>query len=229
MIRIGLRCPVPVTRAAERVSVCVLAGLTLISLMAAVEDFRLTIHTTIMPVRTLTTEHSERRMIARVLPLATAPRIAAIHNETARPAHPTPASTPMARTAANVLPAATVPGRITEDSTKAPEPPKMTRMLSPARDMDYGEADRSVSAPSVIVIGRQKNLPMLRDDRAFETWGGEFAGGDSRLKEMIQAGALTSVERGAKVRVLEVRGALTHIEVTGQGQTGWIRSAYLGR
>ena len=102
-------------------------------------------------------------------------------------------------------------------------------MLSPARDIDYGEADRSVSAPSVIVIGRQKNIPMLRDDQAFETWGGEFAAGDSRLKEMIQAGALTSVARGGKVRVLEVRGELTHIEVSGQGRTGWIRSAYLGR
>jgi hypothetical protein len=95
--------------------------------------------------------------------------------------------------------------------------------------MDYGEADRSVSAPSVTVIGRQKNVSMLRDDQAYETWGGEFAAGDSRLKDMIQAGALASVARGAKVRVLEVRGALTHIEVTGEGRTGWIRSASLGR
>jgi hypothetical protein len=229
LIRIGLRCPVAVTIAAERVSVCVLAGLTLISLTAAVEGFRLTIHTTSKPVRALTTEHSERRMIARVLVPATAPRIAAIHSETVEPVQPAPMNTRSIRAAGKVPRAPTLPGQTPEDVTKTSEPPKMTRMLSPARDMDYGEADRSVSAPSVIVIGRQKNLPMLRDDRAFETWGGEFAGGDSRLKEIIQAGALTSVERGAKVRVLEVRGALTHIEVTGQGRTGWIRSASLGR
>jgi len=160
---------------------------------------------------------------------------AAIHNETARPASPAqPAqsvltSASSVRAASKVTKALTLPGQTTEDAAKTPELPKMTRMLSPARDMDYGEADRSVSATSVIVIGRQKSLPMLRDDQAFETWGGEFAGGDSRLKEMIQAGALTSVERGAKVRVLEVRGKLTHIEVNGQGRTGWIRSASLGR
>lgn len=240
MIRIDLRCPVPVTIAAERVSVCVLAGLTLISLSAAVEQFRLTVHTAHASAMTspmLAPQHPKSRIIARALPpvMPPLPPVAAIHNETARPASPAqPAqsvltSASSVRAASKVTKALTLPGQTTEDAAKTPELPKMTRMLSPARDMDYGEADRSVSATSVIVIGRQKSLPMLRDDQAFETWGGEFAGGDSRLKEMIQAGALTSVERGAKVKVLEVRGKLTHIEVNGQGRTGWIRSASLGR
>lgn len=238
MVRIGLRCPIRTTMAAERVSVCVLAGLTLVSLTAAVEQFRLTVHTAhamVMPAPSLTSQHSESRIVARALPPVTPTPVLAIHNETARPAPPArpaqPAltSTPSVRAASKVTKAPTLPGQTTEEAAKSPELPKMTRMLSPARDMDYGEADRSVSTPSVIVIGRQKNIPMLRDDQAFETWGGEFAAGDSRLKEMIQAGALASVARGAKVRVLEVRGALTHIEVSGHGQTGWIRSAYLGR
>jgi hypothetical protein len=222
---------------AERISVCVLAGLTLISLSAAVEQFRLTVHAAHASAITspmLAPQHPKSRIIAKALPpvMPPLPPVAAIHDETARPAPPAQSvltSTPSVRAAGKVTKALALPGQTTEDAAKTPELPKMTRMLSPARDMDYGEADRSVSAPSVIVIGRQKSLPMLRDDQAFETWGGEFAGGDSRLKEMIQAGALTSVERGAKVKVLEVRGKLTHIEVNGQGRTGWIRSASLGR
>jgi hypothetical protein len=107
------------------------------------------------------------------------------------------------------------------------------------RDINSGEADRKVppvdqpAAPvagmNATVAARLKDLPMLRDGQAFETWGGEFAKGDSRLKEMIQAGALTSVQKGAKVRILELRGALAYVEIIGQGRKGWIRSTYLGR
>jgi hypothetical protein len=109
----------------------------------------------------------------------------------------------------------------------------LSGIASPVRDIDSGEADRNVPPPSAgttaSVAARQRDLPLLRDDQSFETWGGEFAKGDSRLKEMIQAGALTSVQRGAKVRILEVRGALAHVEVVGQDLTGWIRSTSLVR
>ncbi len=227
MIRIGLRCPIPTTTPAERVSVCVLAGLTLVSLMAAVEHYSLRIHigrAAGVPARTITTQHPESRIVAEAPPPETlAPEI---QNEAAQPVT---MNTRSIRAASQVPRAPTLPGQTTGDATKMPELPKMTRILSPARDMDYGEADRSVLAPSVRVIGRRKNIPMLRGDRAFTTWGGEFAAGDSRLKDMIQAGALTSVARGAKVRVLEVRGELTRVEVNGQGRTGWIRSASLGK
>jgi hypothetical protein len=79
------------------------------------------------------------------------------------------------------------------------------------------------------VVARQRDLPLLRDEPAFEAWREEFARGDSRLKEMIQAGAVTVVEKGAKVRILEVRGALADVEVVGQSRRGWIRSTCLGR
>jgi hypothetical protein len=79
------------------------------------------------------------------------------------------------------------------------------------------------------VTGRRKDVPMLRDDAALETWGGEFAGGDGRLKEMIQAGALTSIAKGTEVRVLEVRGPLAHVEMVGQNRAGWIRSTCIVR
>jgi len=115
----------------------------------------------------------------------------------------------------------------------------MTRIVNLARDMNRGEADRSVprvqsasaAGPetSATVIGHLRDLPLLRDGQAFETWGNEFAKGDSLLKEMIQAGALTSVQRGAKVRILEVRGTLAYVEVAGQGRRGWIRSTSLVR
>jgi hypothetical protein len=138
------------------------------------------------------------------------------------------ATTPSVR-AADKVPVHADPGPTTEVSTKTPEFPKITRIVTPVRDTETGEADRVVTDGTATVIARGKDLPLLRDDQAFETWGGEFAQGDSRLKDMIQAGALTSVQKGAKVRILEVRGALAHVEVVGQGRTGWIRSAYLGR
>jgi hypothetical protein len=116
-----------------------------------------------------------------------------------------------------------------EVAEKTPEPPKIAEIVPPVHDKEIGEADRTVSPGTEVVIARQRDVPMLRDDAAFETWGGEFANGDSRLSEMIQAGALTSVQKGAKVRILEVRGVLAHVEVVGQDRTGWIRSSLVGR
>jgi hypothetical protein len=141
--------------------------------------------------------------------------------------HVTPAPAVIYQT--NPAPAIPVPDSVTTPvEEKTPEPPEIARIDPPVGDMN-GEADRTAPAGTAVVIGRQKDLPLLRDDQAFETWGGEFAEGDSRLKEMIQAGALTSVQRGARVRILEVRGKLAHVEVEGQDRTGWIRSSFIGR
>ena len=236
MIRISLRSPLATTNPTEWVSVCILIGLALVSLAAAVEHIRLG---TRPPA---TSFHTVARR-APVLPAAAAPQTNPIPPEPVlyeapRPAPAVLASTPSTR-AANRVPARANPGQTTDASLRTPELPKMTRIASPARDMNYGEADRGVprveSAPAlaagttVSVVARQRDLPLLRDEQAFETWGDEFAKGDSRLKEMIQAGAMTSVQKGAKVRILEVRGVLAHVEVVGEDRRGWIRSAYLVR
>ncbi len=218
MVRISLRSPLATSNATEWVSFCVLTALALVSMAAALEHIRVASRPSAMPAT-----HTIARLSAKPAP-ATLPVAAAL---------PQPA--PVAKPAAPPLRAAArVPARvnlrqIAEASRKKPELAKMTRIVNPPHDKNVGEADRIVSARTATVIGRLKDLPLLQDGEAFETWGGEYAKGDSRLKEMIQAGALSSVRRGAKVRVLEVRGALTCIEVAGQGQRGWIRSSYLGR
>jgi len=236
LIRINLRSPLAPSNPTEWVSVCLLIGLALVSLAAAVEHIRL-------GTRSLTTSsHTVARRVP-ALPAAAAPQTNPIPPEPVLDEAPGPApadltSTPSTR-AANRVPARANPGQTTDASPKTPELPKMTRIASPALDMTYGEADRGVprveSAPAPVagttasVVARQKDLPLLRDEQAFETWGDEFAKGDSRLKEMIQAGAMTSVQKGAKVRILEVRGALAHVEIVGEDRRGWIRSAYLVR
>jgi hypothetical protein len=110
LIRIGLKCPLAATIAAERVSVCVLAGLTLVSLSAAVEHFRLTVHTAhaaAMPAPTLKPQHPESRIVARALPPVTPAPVLAIHDETAEQAPPAQlaqpvlTSTPSVRAASN--------------------------------------------------------------------------------------------------------------------------------
>ena len=179
-----------------------------------------------------------RALPADPAPLATPIPPAPVLYETPQPLPAVLASTPSTR-AAERAPARPNPGQTTDASTKTPELPKMTRIATPPGDMNYGEADRSVprveSVPALAagktasVVARQRDLPLLRDEQAFQTWADEFAKGDSRLTEMIQAGALTSVQKGATVRILEVRGALAHVEVLGQDRRGWIRSAYLGR
>lgn len=202
LIKITLRSPRATAVASEWVSVCILIGLALVSIAAAFDHMR----TTARPVV------RQARKIVQLAPVK-APKTV-IPVVVRAPIQPIPA-----------------PGPTTEVETKTPEFPKMTENVPPVHDMDNGEADRTEPAETGVatVIARQKDLPMLRDDSAFETWGGEFANGDSRLKEMIQAGALTSVQKGAKVKILEVRGALAHIEVAGDNRTGWIRSASLGR
>ena len=198
MIRISLRNPAAASGITEKVSLCVLIGLALISVAAAVDHIR----------------------------TAARPKAAAM---AARPI-PQPAVRPVSRpTPVQVGQAAPAPASapVVEDPT--PEPQRMARNVAPPSDKTSGEADRGAPPDTATVIARQKDLPLLRDDQAFETWGGEFAKGDSRLKEMIQAGALTSIQKGAKVRILEVRGPLAHVEVVGQGRTGWIRTSFVGR
>jgi hypothetical protein len=200
LIRISLRSPAATATATEWVSVCILIGLALVSLVAAFEHIGRSTQPLATPARTN----------ARLTPIK-APQVLTA---------PVVYQTNPIRAAGRL---------ITEPATKTLELPKLTRIVPPVRDMNDGEADRAVPAGTAIVIGRQKDLPLLRDDEAFETWGGEFAKGDSRLREMIQAGALTSVQKGARVKILEVRGALAHVEVIGQARTGWIRSSFVGR
>ena len=184
MIKITLRSSKTTTKATEWVSLCILIGLALLSVAAAIDHIR-------MPIR------------QRATPL---------------------------RTIARLTHVAATPGPKPEAREKIPEIAKNIEIVPPVRDIDTGEADRTNALPdTAVVMARQKDLPMLRDDVAFETWGGEFAAGDSRIKEMIQAGALTSVQKGAKVKILEVRGVLAHVEVLGQDRTGWIRSSFVGR
>ena len=190
MVKIRLQSPGATANATEWVSVCILIGLALVSVSAAVEHIRTSSQA----------PPSRARTVVRL------PRIIA---------------------ATKAIPLSVRP--IPEVQEITPEPPKLAEIPPVAHDKEIGEADRTVSPAAAVVIGRQRDLPMLRDDAAFETWGGEFANGDSRLSEMIQAGALTSVQKGAKVRIIEVRGVLAHVEVLGQDRTGWIRSSFVGR
>ncbi|MGA3028589.1 MAG: hypothetical protein ABSF98_27910 [Bryobacteraceae bacterium] len=250
MIRISLRSRLATNNATEWVSVCILIGLALISLTAAFEHLRVGARSLATPTQAAARrapagfpEQPHRQPVPKALPADTAPPATPIPPQPVLYEAPTPApavvaSTPSTR-AAERVPARVDPGQTTETSTKTPELPRMARIVSPARDMDNGDADRSVPGVTSVpapaagttasVVARQRDLPLLREEQAFETWGGEFAKGDTRLKEMIQAGALTSVQRGAKVRILEVRGALAHVEIVGQGRRGWIRSSCLGR
>jgi len=216
VVRISLRNPAAASSIAERVSLCVLVGLALVSVAAAVEHMRSPLH----PAATVAREvvRAVPPAVPPVVPHAPSPVAAAVATAPA----PQPAPVP-------VVAPPPAPGPAPEAQPKTPEPVKIARNLPLLRDMSLGEADRGVPSDTATVIARQRDLPMLRDEQAFQTWGGEFAKGDGRLKEMIQAGALTSVERGAKIRILEIRGDLAHVEIIGQRRTGWIRSSSVGR
>jgi len=222
MIRISVRPTSFARRIAERGSLAVLVFLAVLSLAAVVEHIRVASEP--IPV-------AVRQNPPRPQPVAALPTVA-VH-PTPPPPPATVAPSPVLAPAPPPVLAAQVseePHRLPAPETKTPELPEMARILPPIRDTVSGEADRNLPASgTATVTGRRKDVPMLRDDAALETWGGEFAGGDSRLKEMIQAGALTSVAKGTQVKVLEVRGPLTHVEIVGQNRTGWIRSSSIGR
>jgi len=216
MIRITVRPTAFARRIAERGSLTALVFLAVLSLAAAVEHFRAgSGHVASGPAVVAARSTLPRPQAVAVRPTA------AVH-----PNQPPPPTTPP------VL-AAQVPEEphpLPTPATKTPESPQIARIVPTIRDTFSGEADRNLPAPGIATVaGRRKDVPMLRDDAALETWGGEFAGGDSRLTEMIQAGALTSVAKGTEVRVLEVRGPLAHVEIVGQNRAGWIRSTCIVR
>jgi len=214
MARISIRPTFFACRIAESVSLTALVCLAVLSLAAAVEHVRVAstpLATAIRPNQPGSRALAVRRVIA--VPPSQSPS----------PVVPAPSPSTPARVDLPLRAVATL-------QTKTPDLPKLARIAPRIRDMSTGEADRNLPATgTATVTGRHKDVPMLRNDAAMETWGGEFASGDDRLKEMIQAGALTSVSKGTGVRVLEVRGSLAHVEIVGQNRTGWIRSACIVR
>jgi len=202
MIRIRIRATGSACGIAERASLIALAFLAVLSLAAAVEHVRLSGE----PLATATRANLPQPAAAAV------------------PVHPGPYPPPAA-----FARIADRPQSVPTAETKTLELAKSARIVPATRDRFSGEADRNLALPgTATVTGRRRNVPMLRD-AALEVWGGEFASGDSRLKGIIQAGALTSVAKGAEVRVLELRGPLARVEIVGQNRTGWIRSASIVR
>ena len=243
MIRISIRPTAQARRIAEWLSGTALVFLAALSLAAAVEHIRLASGSVAVAARP--NQHGTQAAAAGpalfVHPIPTPaasvpPAVTADLNPAPPPAAAAPPAPPSGRIAGESHAAPELQTRpeqshpATLPETKAPEPPQMARIVPVIRDTSSGEADRNIPEPGfTTVTGGRRDVPMLRDDAALETWGGEFAGGDSRLTEMIQAGALTSVKKGTQVKVLEVRGPLAHIEVVGQSRTGWIRSNCIGR
>jgi len=245
MIRISIRPTGEARRIAERASLTALVFLAVLSLTAAVEHIRVAD----VPVAVAGRTNHPRprtaaaRLTAPVHPapplppvIASLPAAAIQRTPPVPPVAAVPPAVPFERIAEDLHPVHAAQTKTPEShaaqapATKTVELPQMARIVPRMRDTSSGEADRNLPAPGVATVtGRHKDVPMLRDDAALETWGGEFAGGDSRLNEMIQAGALTSVAKGTRVRVLEVRGPLTHIEIVGQNRAGWIRSTCIVR
>ena len=236
MVRVNIRSTFLARRIAERASLTALVFLAVLSLATAVEHIRVASG----PLPPASRPNQPQR-----LAMAARPTTAAHPTPPRPPAVATPSPDPSVQFAAPPHPVLTVPAAspaappalVSEEphpvlgpETKTPELLQMARIVPRMRDTFSGEADRSVPASRVTTVGvRHKDVPMLRDDAALETWGGEFASGDSRLREMIQAGALTSVTKGTPVKVLEVRGPLTRVEIVGQNRAGWIRSTCIVR
>jgi hypothetical protein len=105
--------------------------------------------------------------------------------------------------------------------------------------MKQGESDRNVHTPplaasaNLLAVGgrarvdERQYVVLLRADAAFEKWRAAFARGDVPLKDLISAGAVTSVPRGASVHILAIEGGLARVEVDGLNWQGWVRTKHL--